>query len=40
MLTVLGKPRTVGPDWTRREWLQAGGAGLLGLNLSQVLAAE
>jgi Protein of unknown function (DUF1501) len=37
MLNILGNARR---GWTRREVLQAGGAGLLGLSLPKVLAAE
>src|SRR5262245_39512864 len=40
MLTVLGRPRRVCAGWTRRELLREGGAGLFGLNLSHVLAAD
>ncbi len=40
MLSILGRPRTVCDGWTRRELLQAGGAGLLGLSLPRVLQAE
>lgn len=40
MLNVLGNPRRVCSGWTRRQVLQAGGAGLLGLTLPKVLAAE
>ena len=40
MLNVLGRPRRVCSGWTRREVLQAGGAGLLGLSLPRLLAAE
>ena len=45
MLEILGKPRRT-CEWTgsvgysRRQVLQAGGGGLLGLNLPQVLAAQ
>jgi uncharacterized protein (DUF1501 family) len=40
MLNILGNSRRVCDGWTRREVLQAGGAGLLGLSLPKVLAAE
>src|SRR5437870_4670611 len=40
MLTVLGHPRQVCSGLTRRELLQVGGAGLFGLTLPKVLAAE
>ena len=40
MLTVLSNRRRVCNGLTRRELLQAGGAGLFGLSLPQVLAAE
>ncbi|MGD9723089.1 MAG: DUF1501 domain-containing protein [Pirellulales bacterium] len=40
MLNILGRPRRACSGWTRREVLQAGGAGLLGLSLPKVLAAE
>lgn len=40
MLTILGQPRTVCDGWTRREVLQAAGAGLMGLTLPRVLEAE
>ena len=40
MLTVLGRPQTTCAGVTRRNLLQAGGAGLLGLNLSTLLQAE
>lgn len=40
MLTVLGNPRSVCEGQTRRQLLQAGGAGLLGLSLPKLLAAE
>jgi hypothetical protein len=40
MLNILGRPRRVESGWTRRDVLQAGGAGLLGLNLPKLLAAE
>ena len=40
MLTVLGRPRRVCNGLTRRQLLQVGGAGLFGLSLSKVLAAE
>ena len=40
MLTVLGKPSRVCEGTTRRQLLQAGGAGLLGLSVPQLLQAE
>ncbi|KKL21454.1 hypothetical protein LCGC14_2445330, partial [marine sediment metagenome] len=40
MLNILGNSPRVCGGWTRREVLQAGGAGLLGLTLPGVLAAE
>jgi hypothetical protein len=40
MLNILGNSRRVCRSWTRREVLQAGGAGLFGLSLPKVLAAE
>jgi uncharacterized protein (DUF1501 family) len=40
MLTVLGRPRRVCNGLTRRQLLQVGGAGLLGLSVPKVLAAE
>ncbi|MEX0678253.1 MAG: DUF1501 domain-containing protein [Pirellulales bacterium] len=40
MLNILGNSRRVCDGWTRRQVLQAGGAGLLGLTLPKVLAAE
>jgi len=40
MLNILGRPRRVCSGWTRRQVLQAGGMGLLGLSLPKVLAAE
>ncbi len=40
MLTVMGRPQRNCNGWTRRALLQAGGAGLLGLSLPEVLAAE
>lgn len=40
MLNILGNTPRVCGGWTRREVLQAGGAGLLGLSLPRVLAAE
>ncbi|MGY8733102.1 MAG: DUF1501 domain-containing protein, partial [Pirellulales bacterium] len=40
MLTVLSNRRRVCNGLTRRQLLQVGGAGLFGLNLPQVLAAE
>ncbi len=40
MLTILGNQRSACDRVTRREILRAGGAGMLGLSLSQLLAAE
>src|SRR5258707_80227 len=40
MLTILSGPRRVCSGVTRRELLQAAGAGLFGLSLPRVLAAE
>lgn len=40
MLTIQGRPRTTCDGTTRRQLLQAAGAGLLGLNLPRLLAAE
>lgn len=40
MLNVVGRPQRVCSGWSRREVLQAGGAGLLGLSLPKLLAAE
>lgn len=40
MLTILGRPRRTCGGLTRREVLQAGGAGMLGLSLPKLLAAE
>jgi hypothetical protein len=40
MLNIVGRPQRVCSGWTRRQILQAGGAGLLGLSLPKVLAAE
>src|SRR5438128_1077491 len=40
MLTILGRPQRVCNGLTRRQMLQAGGAGLLGLNLPDLLVAE
>src|SRR5688572_5265321 len=40
MLTILGGPRRNCSGPTRRELLQAGGAGLFGLSLPSILAAE
>jgi hypothetical protein len=40
MLTVLGRGRPVCSGLSRRELLQAGGAGLLGLSVPKLLAAE
>ncbi|HTI50888.1 MAG TPA: DUF1501 domain-containing protein, partial [Planctomycetaceae bacterium] len=40
MLTILGRSQRVCQGVTRRQLLQAGGAGLLGVGLPQALAAE
>jgi len=40
MLNILGSTRRVCSGLTRRELLEVGGAGLLGLSLPKVLAAE
>lgn len=40
MLSILNRPQRVCSGLTRRELLQVGGAGLLGLSLPRVLAAE
>jgi len=40
MLTVLGKLSRVCEGTTRRQLLQAGGAGLLGLSVPKLLQAE
>lgn len=40
MLTILGRPRRACSGPTRRELLQAGGAGLFGLTVPALLAAE
>jgi hypothetical protein len=40
MLRILGNPRRACDGLTRRELLRAGGAGLLGLGLPKLLAAE
>src|SRR5688572_713583 len=40
MLNVLGRATAGNAGWTRRRLLQAGGAGLFGLNLPQLLALE
>lgn len=40
MLTILGNPRRSCQGWTRRQVLEAGGAGLFGLSLADVLRAE
>ncbi|MDP7016503.1 MAG: DUF1501 domain-containing protein [Pirellulaceae bacterium] len=40
MLSIQGQPRQVCSGLTRREILQAGGAGLFGLSLPQLLRAE
>ena len=40
MLTIQGRPRKTCDGVARREVLRAGGAGLLGLSLPQLLAAE
>jgi hypothetical protein len=40
MLSILGRPRHVCQGYSRREVLQAGGAGLLGLSLPRLLRSE
>ena len=40
MLSILGNANRTCDGVSRRELLQAGGAGLLGMSLQQVLAAE
>jgi hypothetical protein len=40
MLSVLGRSRSDCSGLTRREWIRAGGAGLFGVTLPHVLAAE
>ena len=40
MLNILGRSQRVCSGWTRRQVLRAGGAGLLGLSLPKLLAAE
>lgn len=40
MLSILGRPQRVCSGLSRREMLQIGGAGLFGLSLPKVLAAE
>jgi uncharacterized protein DUF1501 len=40
MLNIVGRPRRVCDGFSRRQILQAGGAGLLGLSLPKLLAAE
>src|SRR6476469_5255581 len=40
MLTIQGRPHRVCDGLTRRDVLRAGGAGLLGTSLTQLLAAE
>ena len=40
MLSILGRAQRVCSGLTRREMIQVGGAGLFGLSLAQVLAAE
>jgi hypothetical protein len=40
VLSIVGRPRRTCEGLSRREVLQAGGAGLLGLSLPKVLAAE
>jgi uncharacterized protein (DUF1501 family) len=40
MLNITGRAQRVCSGWTRRQVLQAGGAGLLGLSLPKLLAAE
>jgi hypothetical protein len=40
MLRILGRPRANCSGVTRRDWIQAGGAGLFGLSLPKLVAAE
>ena len=40
MLSILSQARAVCEGWTRREMLQAAGAGLMGLSLPRLLEAE
>ncbi|MFP6750091.1 MAG: DUF1501 domain-containing protein, partial [Pirellulaceae bacterium] len=40
MLTINGSRRTVCSGISRREMLQVGGAGLFGLNMATLMAAE
>lgn len=40
MLSILGQPRSLADGITRREILQAGGAGLFGMSVPQLFAAE
>lgn len=40
MLTILGRRQWTCQGWSRRHLLQAGGAGLLGMSLPRLLAAE
>src|SRR5262245_23858066 len=40
MLNIVGRPRRTCDGWSRRQILQAGGAGLFGLSLPKLLAAE
>ena len=40
MLSISGRPSRVCDGWTRRTMLQASGAGLLGMSLPKVMAAE
>jgi hypothetical protein len=40
MFNILGRPRRVENGWSRRDVLQAGGAGLLGLTLPRLLVAR
>src|SRR5215470_2954167 len=40
MLNITGRPQRLCDGWTRRQILQAGGAGLFGLSLPKLLAAE
>src|SRR5438105_1672155 len=40
MITVMGRPRRTCSGMTRRQLLQAGGAGLFGVSVPRVLAAE
>lgn len=40
MLSILGRTRSDCGGYTRRQWIQAGGAGLFGVTLPKVLRAE